>query len=256
MLTDGRQLNATLVGSDPVTDLAVLKLQTDVSLPSVTLGASSSLKVGQIAVALGNPLGLHASVTAGVISALNRSIPGVGGRLIDNVIQSDALLNPGSSGGPLCDAGGRVVGINFSIVAGGAQGLSFSVPVDTLSWVAGELMAHGRVRRGHLGIYGASTPIPRHVALALHIPGAERPSTAASAVLVTGLPQASPAAAAGVRVGEVILAVNGQWTPSLDDLFRHVSRRKAGERVMLTVLDAAGVPRNKEVLLTESADVD
>ena len=251
VLTDGRHLTATKVGTDSATDLAVLKLNTGESLPTAALGTSADLKVGQLVVALGNPLGLHASVTAGVISALNRSIPGPGGRLIDNVIQSDALLNPGNSGGPLVDSRGRVVGINFSIVAGGS-GLSFSVPVDTLSWVAGELISHGRVRRGYLGIYGAARPIPRNLAHAFHLP--DKPSSSASAVLVAEVVPGGPADVGGVRPGETILALDGKWTPSMDDLYRLVARRRAGERVMLTVVDAGlRAASNKEVVLTESA---
>ena len=252
LLTHGRQFTAQLVGTDPSTDLAVLKLNTEQSVPSVSLGSSADLKVGQLVVALGNPLGLHASVTAGVISALNRSIPGPGGRLIDNVIQSDALLNPGNSGGPLVDSRGRVIGINFSIIAGGAQGLSFSVPVDTLSWVAGELISHGRVRRGYLGIYGAARPIPRHLARSFHLP--DRPSSSASAVLVAEVVRGGPADRAGIVPGETILALDGKFTPSMDDLYRLVARRKAGERVMLTVVDSRlSSAVNKEVLLTDDA---
>lgn len=262
-LADGRQLAAALVGTDAATDLAVLRLHAPVAVPSAPLGSSANLRVGQLVVALGNPLGFTASVTAGVVSAVGRSIPGPGGRLIDNVIQSDALLNPGNSGGPLVDARRRVVGINFSVVAGGS-GLSFSVPVDTLSWVASELIAHGRVRRGSLGIAGAAQPIPRALAAAAAATAAARGGGAAppaaapplpphpSAVLVAAVQPGGPAAIAGVRPGHLILALDGTPTPSVDDLYRLVGARRAGDTVMLTTLDPrAMAAANREVRLTE-----
>ena len=152
LLADGNSLDADLVGSDPATDLALLRLSGN-GLPAATLGSSGGLRVGQLVIAIGNPFGLQATVTAGVISAVRRTLRGVGGRLIEDVIQTDAALNPGNSGGALVDSSGAVIGINTAIV-GGAQGICFAVPIDTAKWVIPELLRDGRVMRGYLGLAG------------------------------------------------------------------------------------------------------
>jgi S1-C subfamily serine protease len=234
--TDGRKMKADVLATDGSTDIAVLKVHTGEALPTVTLGTSADLRVGQVAIAIGNPLGFHASVTAGVISALGRSIRGASGRLIDGVLQSDCALNPGNSGGPLVDSRGRVIGINMAIIAA-AQGLSFSVPVDTLMWVAGELIAHGRVRRGYLGLFGRQVPIPR--TLARRVGG-----KADTAVEVHDVVPGGPAAEAGMRPGDVIVAVNGSPVASMDDLYRVVSVKRRGDTCMLTVVLAGSSLRH------------
>lgn len=162
IMTDGRRFVARRIGSDKATDLAVLRLD-ERGLPTAPFGKSQDLKVGQLCVAIGNPLGFQNTVTAGVISALGRSLRGQSGRLIDNVIQSDAALNPGNSGGPLLDSHGRVIGVNTAIIAG-AQSISFSIPSATAEWVVGELITHGKVHRGYLGLVGATRPISKHLA--------------------------------------------------------------------------------------------
>ncbi|MCG8586119.1 MAG: trypsin-like peptidase domain-containing protein, partial [Pirellulales bacterium] len=159
--TDGDRIEAELIGDDPATDLALVRLAAR-ELPAADLGDSETLRVGQLVIAMGDPLGLHSTVSAGVVGAVRRSMRGQEGRLIDNIVQHSAPLNPGNSGGPLVDTHGRVVGINTAIVAM-AQGLGFAVPANSAKWVIGELMSHGRVRRPYLGISAAVVPIPRYV---------------------------------------------------------------------------------------------
>src|SRR5438094_7519279 len=163
-LTDGRSLEAVLVGEDPSTDLALIRLA-GTDLPGAALGRSASLRVGQLVVAIGNPLGFQSTVSAGVVSALGRAFRSRTGRLIENVIQTDAAVNPGSSGGPLVDSSGRVVGINTAIIAM-AQGISFSIPVNTAKWVVAQLLTVGRVRRNYLGFVGQRRPVDRRLARA------------------------------------------------------------------------------------------
>src|SRR5437867_10712703 len=155
-LMDGRTLGAVLVGDDPATDLALIRLH-DTGVPSATLGRSESMRAGQLVVAIGNPFGFQSTVSAGVISALGRSLRSGTGQLIENIIQTDVALNPGNSGGPLVDTRTRVIGINTAIIRM-AQGISFAIPIDTAKWVVGELLARGRVRRAYLGIVGQARP--------------------------------------------------------------------------------------------------
>src|SRR6059036_329232 len=197
-LTDGRRFAATLTGDDPATDLAVIRVDAP-ALPAAHLGESARLRVGQLVIAIGNPFGFESTVSAGVVSALGRSLRSTSGRLIDNVIQTDVALNPGNSGGPLVDSRGRVVGINSAMIRG-AQGLSFSIPVDTAKWVAGQLIAHGKIRRARLGVAGQNVPLVR---LAVRAHGLD----SRSGVLVTGVDADSPAARAGVRPEDIIVGL-------------------------------------------------
>jgi S1-C subfamily serine protease len=235
---DGRTLSARVVGDDPDTDLALLRLDTTADLPAARLGDSKALRRGQLVIAIGAPLGFEATVTAGVVSALGRSLRGERGRLIEDLIQTDAALNPGNSGGPVCNARGEVVGIATAIIVG-AQGLCFAIASNTAALVVGELVRHGRVRRGSLGIIAQQAPIPREMTYRL---GLSQPS----GVFVAGLETGGPAADAGVRQGDLILAAGEATLTGLDDLFRVLgpdsidrplvlSLVRAGERTSATV---------------------
>lgn len=228
-LTDGSRHDAMRCGSDPPTDLAVLKLlETTGAMPHAQLGESSSLRVGQLAIAIGNPLGFSSTVSTGVVSALGRSMRAQNGRLMENIIQSDVALNPGNSGGPLVDSRGRVIGINTAMIRG-AQGISFSVPVDTARWVVGHLMTTGRVRRGYLGVAGQWRPI--HRVLARHLGLVQQ-----SGVEVMRVDDGSPAASAGVQAGDTILSVDGTPTPTIDDLQRVLGHQSVGKKLLLTLV--------------------
>ena len=170
---EGRELQARVLGDDPDTDLALLRVEADVSLPAAKLGDSAKLKRGQIAIAIGNPLGFDATVTAGVVSALGRSLQSRTGRMIEDVVQTDAPLNPGNSGGPLVSSAGEVIGINTAVIMG-AQGICFAVASNTASFVAGEIARHGRVRRAYIGVGAATIAIPRRIALRLALRAGHR----------------------------------------------------------------------------------
>lgn len=215
-LTDGRRFSAELVGEDPHTDLAVVRVNAD-GLPTVELGASRDLRPGQLAVAIGSPLGFQTTVTAGVISALGRSLRSQSGRLMDGIVQTDAALNPGNSGGPLLDSRGRVVGVNTAVIAG-AQGLCFAIPIDTAKFVAGELIRDGRVRRAWLGVAGQEVRDSRRGALR-----------------VVGVEPGSPAERAGVLRGDLLLALNGRDVSGVDDLHRVLTGDAVGKPALLTV---------------------
>jgi S1-C subfamily serine protease len=207
----GEEFDADLVGEDPHTDTALIRV-TASSMPAATLGASRGLKVGQLAIAIGNPLGFDCTVTAGVVSALGRSLRASSGRLIEDVVQTDAALNPGNSGGPLMDSAGRVIGMNTAIIAG-AQGICFAIAIDTVQRVALELLRHGRVRRASIGIGGQTTAIPQR--LRRHF---ELPQT--SAVRVLNILQGSAAAAAEIESGDLLVRFDGHWIGGVDDLHR------------------------------------
>jgi S1-C subfamily serine protease len=226
-LTDGRTLEAALVGDDPATDLAVLRLAGS-GLPHAAFGSSRSLRVGQLVVAIGNPLGFQATVTAGIVSALGRTLRGASGRLIESVIQTDAPLNPGNSGGPLVDGQGRVVGINTAMI-GGAQGICFAIGVDTAVDVVARLMRDGRVRRSKLGLAGQTTPLDPRLAARLR----RQP---ASAVLVAEVQAGSAAQAAGLAAGDLLLSFDGELTASVDDLHRLLTAERAGRPCAAEVL--------------------
>ncbi len=199
--TDGATVEAEVVGSDAPSDLAVLRAQS-AGLPYAALGDSGKLRAGQLVIAMGNPLGFESSVSTGVVSAVGRSLRSQTGRLIENIIQHTAPLNPGNSGGPLLDSRGQVVGINTAIIAR-AQGIGFAIPSRTAQWVLSQILAHGRVRRGYLGIGGHHRPLERRLVRALELP-AER------AVEVMSADPNGPAYRSGVRVGDFILALNEQ----------------------------------------------
>jgi S1-C subfamily serine protease len=226
---DGDRLDAEVVGDDPDTDLALIRLAAR-DLPFALLGNSDALRVGQLLIAMGSPFGFQSTVSTGVLSALNRTMRGEQGRLIENIIQHSAPLNPGNSGGPLVDSRGRVVGINTAIVAW-AQGLGFAVPANTAKWVIGELVAHGRVRRPHLGITGTLVPIPRRLVVELDLLNDR-------AIEVVGVEAGGPAATAGARPGDLIVAIGGRVVTSIDDLHRLLSSSASERRVPLTIVRA------------------
>jgi S1-C subfamily serine protease len=226
-LPDGRECGADVVGHDPDTDIAVLRITASDLVP-VAFGDSRQLRPGQLVIAIGNPYGFHHTVTAGVVSALGRSLRSRSGRLIEHVIQTDAALNPGNSGGPLVTSDGAVVAVNTAIIAGG-QGLSFAVPVSTVMAVLPALLRDGRVRRGYLGVAGQQVPLLRRVSRFHRL-------AQAGAVLVTSLEAGGPAATAGVRDGDLILAFDGQPVESLDDLHRALTEGRIGRAARLTLL--------------------
>ncbi len=227
-LDDGSEHAADTVGGDIDTDLALLRIGHETALPHLQLGASAALRVGQVVIAIGNPQGLQQTVTSGIVSALGRSLRARNGRLIDNVIQTDASLNPGNSGGPLLDTRSRVVGVNTAIVAG-AQSLCFAVPADTARWVVSELLRHGQVRRAWLGIAVQTVPLARRTAL-------HHGLTLTSSVSIDELVAGGPAAAAGLQAGDRIVVIDTQPTPDVDTLHRLLGSERIGQRVPFTVL--------------------
>jgi S1-C subfamily serine protease len=213
ILPDGAEHGAELVGADRATDLAVIRIERT-ALPHAALGDSAGLKVGQLVVAIGNPLGFSSTVSAGVLSALGRSMRAQGGRLMENILQTDVALNPGNSGGPLCDSRGRVVGVNTAVILG-AQGISFAVPIDTAKWVIGQLMRHGRVRRAWLGISGQNRPLSSAMSRRL---GRARGEGTHGAAAVMSVERRSPASAAGLESGDLLVSFDGQPVTGLDEL--------------------------------------
>jgi S1-C subfamily serine protease len=228
-LPDGREVDATIIGSDPATDLAVLQLAAS-GLPHAEFGSSARLRVGQLVVAIGNPLGFQATVTAGIVSALGRSLRTQSGRLIDGVIQTDAPLNPGNSGGPLVDGHGRVVGINTAMI-GMAQGICFAIGSDTAIDVAAQLMRDGKVRRSRLGIAGQTVPLDRRVVQRLGL-------SAPTAVMVTEHIAGSPAERDGLIKGDVLLRLGGKPISGVDDLHRLLTADLAGTEQAIEILRA------------------
>ena len=226
-LSDGRTCEAARVGDDPATDLAVLRL-TGSGFPHAEFGSSASLRVGQLVIAVGNPLGYQATVTAGIVSALGRTLRTASGRLIESVIQTDAPLNPGNSGGPLADTAGRVIGINTA-VAGGAQGICFAIGIDTAVEVAYQLMRHGRVRRSRLKIAGQTITLDRRVLRVL-----ER--TEPAAVMISEVLPDGPALRAGLERGDLLLELDGEAITGVDRLHRLLTAERAGREVEIRLL--------------------
>ena len=224
---DGDRVDVEVVGDDPATDTALLRLAAR-ELPSARLGDSAALRVGQLVIAMGSPLGLHATVSTGVVSALGRSMRGQDGRLIENVVQHAAPINPGNSGGPLVDSRGHVVGVNTAIIAF-AQNLGFAVPSATVEWVAGELLTHGRVRRRTLGISVGLRRLPRPLVREFDL-------LSDQVVEVVEVSPRGLAAAAGVESGDLIVAMNDRLVSTVDDLHRLLSRLPREASFELTVV--------------------
>jgi S1-C subfamily serine protease len=226
-LHDGRRRDAALVGDDPDTDLAVIRIDAK-NLPAASLGDSSAIRVGQLVVAIGNPFGFQCTVTAGVVSALGRSLRSQSGRLIDDVIQTDAALNPGNSGGPLVSSRGEVIGVNTAVIMP-AQGLCFAIAVNTARFVASRLLRDGKVRRSYIGLGGQNVPIQRRV-VRFHDLAVE------SGVLVLTVEGGSPAEKTGLSRGDVIVGFDGAPVAGIDDLHRLLTSDRVGTRVLLEVL--------------------
>jgi S1-C subfamily serine protease len=229
-LSDGREFEARAVGDDPDTDLAVLCIDgmSRGSLAPLPLGSSATLRRGEIAIAIGNPLGFEHTVTAGIVSALGRSMRSGTGRLIPDVIQTDAALNPGNSGGPLLNSRGEVIGVNTAIIRG-AQSISFAVAVDIAAWVIPQLLRHGRVRRGYLGVGGATSALDRRVVLGF---GLEQQH----AVRVSTVEPESPAARAGLRVGDLVVGFDGVVVDSVDRLHQTLDAGRVNRDCVVKVL--------------------
>jgi S1-C subfamily serine protease len=225
---DGRSLSGRVVGDDPDTDLALVRIDESVTLPAARIGDSKRLRRGQLVIAIGNPLGFESTVTSGVVSALGRSLRASTGRLIEDLIQTDAALNPGNSGGPLVSSHGEVVGINTAVIQG-AQGICFAVASNTASFVLGELIRHGRVRRAYIGISAQQTPIPRRLQLSSGI------LQDSGASILTSAPE-SPANRAGLLTGDIIVALDGQKVTGADDLIRLLTGERIGRSVEIQVL--------------------
>lgn len=226
-LADGRKYPADRIGDDPDTDLAVVRIQAPDLKPAV-LGDSMTVRPGQLAIAIGNPFGFQLTVTAGVVSALGRSLRGRSGRLIDNVIQTDAALNPGNSGGPLVNSRGEVIGVNTAVILP-AQGLCFALAINTAKYVAGRLIKDGRIRRGKLGVGGQNVPLQRSLVRFFNL-------TLDTGVLVVSVESASAAERAGILERDLIIALDGRDVPNVDTLHRLLAEREVGLPVDVTVL--------------------
>ena len=226
-LSDGRSFSAKLVGDDPQTDLAVIDINAS-NLTSVEFGDSSAIQVGQLVIAIGNPYGFQYTVTAGVVSNLARSFRTGAGRLIDNIIQTDAALHPGNSGGPLVDAHGRVMGVNTAIIAG-AQGICFAIPSNMAQFVASRLIRDGRIQRSYIGVSGQNVPLHRRV-VRFHKLEVE------TGVLVVGLEVDSPAARSGLTEGDIIVELDGKPVRNMDDLQRLLTDERVGVTIPMVIL--------------------
>jgi S1-C subfamily serine protease len=226
-LTDGSTMSAATIGTDPATDLAIIRANAS-SLVYSSLGDSSRLKPGRLVIAIGNPFGFQSTVSTGVVSALGRGLRSRDGRLIENIIQHTAPLNPGNSGGPLVDSAGNVMGINTAIIFM-AQGIGFAIPANTARWVVSELLAHGRVRRGFLGISGRQWPLNRRLMRYHNLQNN-------FAIEVLSVERDSPASRAGIHMGDFIVAVRDNQVSSVDDLHRFLSEWPIGEEITLTII--------------------
>ena len=226
-LADGSTHPATRVGNDPATDLAVIQIHADNLVPA-TIGDSARLQVGQLVVAIGNPYGFNATVTAGVVSAMGRTFRSYSGRMIDNVIQTDAALNPGNSGGPLVNSRGEVIGVNTAVILP-AQGLCFAVPSNTAKFVAARLLRDGKIERGYIGVAGQNVPIHTRLVRFWRLENA-------TGVLAVNVEPGSPAARAGMEDGDVIVGFDGQPVRDIDDLHRMLTDETIGGEHRLTIL--------------------
>jgi len=226
-LADGRQTAATVVGDDPDTDLAVIRLDAH-DVPGIEFGDSARLQVGQLVIAMGSPFGFQATVTAGVVSALGRTFRAQSGRLIDNVIQTDAALNPGNSGGPLVNARGQVVGVNTAVIMS-AQGLCFAIPANTANFVAARLIRDGRITRSYIGVAGQNVPLHPRLIRFYHL---DTPT----GVLVLAVEADSPAARAGVQEGDIIIALDNGAIADVDALHRLLTPERIGRPMPLRIL--------------------
>ncbi len=227
-LADGSTAVASLIGRDPATDLGLIRVTSSTALPYASLGSSSALRPGQLAIAIGNPFGFQSTVSTGVISALGRSLRSPQGRLIENIIQHTAPLNPGNSGGPLVDSHGQIIGINTAII-GMAQGIGFAIPSSTATWVVPQLLSAGHVRRGFLGIGGQNRLIDRRLVRQYNLP-------APTAVQVFSVERQGPAAKAGLREGDWVISYAGQVVKDVDDLHHYLSQWVPGQGVSLGVM--------------------
>jgi S1-C subfamily serine protease len=229
---DGQQHRADVVGDDPDTDLALLRVtQNGGHLPFVALGDSDAVKVGQVAIAIGNPYGFECSVTSGVVSARGRSLRTRSGRLMDDIIQTDAALNPGNSGGPLVTTRGDVIGVNTAMILP-AQGICFAIASNTVRFVVSRLLRDGRIRRSYLGVAGQRVPLPRRLVLHHRL-------SAASGVRVMSVEPGSPAEAAGLRTHDIIVAFDGQPVAGVDDLHRLLTEDRIGVPAVVTTVSGA-----------------
>jgi S1-C subfamily serine protease len=226
-LTEGRRMPASLIGEDPASDLAVIRVN-EPGLTAAVLGDSQQLRVGQVAIAIGAPYGFQSTVTAGVVSALGRSLRSYSGRLIDDVIQTDASLNPGNSGGPLVDSAGRVIGVNTATILP-AQGICFAIGINTAKFVASRLLRDGKIRRSFIGVSAQTVPVHRRVVRFYDLPKE-------MGALVLSVEEASPAKRAGLREGDVIVALEGHPVAGVDDLHRVLTDVTVGVSSSLTVL--------------------
>lgn len=227
ILSDGRKFHAQLVGEDPDTDLAVVRIYGSQLVPA-SFGDSQNIRVGQLAVAIGNPYGFQCTVTAGVISALGRSLRSKSGRLIDNIIQTDAALNPGNSGGPLVNSRGEVIGVNTAVILP-AQGICFAIAINTAKFVAGQLIRFGKIRRSYIGVAGQDVPLNRRL-IRFHSLRTE------SGILVVSIENESPALKAGVLAGDIVVAYDGKDVAGIDQLHRLLTEQQVGVKSLLTLL--------------------
>jgi len=237
-LPDGRQLPAHLIGDDPATDLAVIRIDAP-GLAAVELGDSQRLRVGQLAIAIGNPYGFQYTVTAGVVSALGRSLRSYSGRMIDDVIQTDASLNPGNSGGPLVSSDGKVIGVNTATIMG-AQGLCFAIGINTAKFVASRLLTQGRIRRAYIGVEAQTVPLHRRIVRFYDLP-------METGVMVIGVEAGSPAQSAGLREGDIIIALGKHAVAGVDDLHRLLSDAQVGTQNTVTIV--RGIERTEFAII-------